>query len=60
MMSVRHVAWAAALYGAAAVSAACTANLQIDNFAFFANGTNSLGSQTSGKSIYEQRVGNAG
>jgi hypothetical protein len=59
MMSVRHVAWVAALYSAAAVSAACTANLQIDNFAFFANGTNSLGSQTSGKSINELEIGRA-
>lgn len=49
MMCVRYAAWVAALYGAAAVSAVCTANLQIDNFALFPNGTNSLASQAGGK-----------
>ncbi|OIW32098.1 carbohydrate esterase family 4 protein [Coniochaeta ligniaria NRRL 30616] len=47
MMTVRQAAWVAALYGAAAVSAICTSNLQIDNFALFPNGTNSLASQAS-------------
>jgi deoxyribose-phosphate aldolase len=48
MVSFR-AACVAAVYGVAAVSAACTSNLQIDNFALFPNGTNSLASQASGK-----------
>ncbi|KAB5532741.1 glycoside hydrolase/deacetylase [Coniochaeta sp. 2T2.1] len=45
MMLNHRAAWAAAIYGVAAVNAACTSNLQIDNFALFPNGTNSLASQ---------------
>jgi hypothetical protein len=49
-MFMDRAAWVVALCGVAVVDAACQTNLQIDNFAFFANGTNSMGSQASGKS----------
>lgn len=55
MMSVRRSVWAVALYGAAAVNALCTANLQIDNFLLFPNG-NAMGAQASGKPALRQRT----
>jgi hypothetical protein len=48
MKSMICAAWVAALVGSATVRAACTTNLQIDNFHFFASGSNSLGSPVGG------------